>query len=132
MDKESKKITLGVKQLSSNPWNEIEAMFPTGSVISGVVTKITAFGAFVELQNGIEGLIHVSELSEKPFAKIEDILSIGDTVSAKVIKLDPDHKKVSLSVKEYLADEHRDDAVDDSLDLNNDSLACVDNKEKEK
>lgn len=68
-------------------------MFPTGSVISGVVTKITAFGAFVELQNGIEGLIHVSELSEKPFSKIEDIISIGDSVSAKVIKLDPDHKR---------------------------------------
>lgn len=66
VDKESKKITLGVKQLTPNPWDEIEAMFPVGSDISGVVTKITAFGAFVELQNGIEGLIHVSELSEKP------------------------------------------------------------------
>lgn len=54
------------------------------------------------MQNGIEGLIHVSELSEKPFAKIEDVLSIGDKVSAKVIKLDPDHKKVSLSIKEFL------------------------------
>ena len=103
VDKESKKITLGVKQLTPNPWDEIEAMFPVGSDISGVVTKITAFGAFVELQNGIEGLIHVSELSEKPFSKIEDILSIGDKVSAKVIKLDPDHKKVSLSIKEFLA-----------------------------
>ncbi|EPP37723.1 30S ribosomal protein S1 [Chlamydia avium] len=133
VDKESKKITLGVKQLSSNPWNEIEAMFPTGSVISGVVTKITAFGAFVELQNGIEGLIHVSELSEKPFAKIEDILSIGETVSAKVIKLDPDHKKVSLSVKEYLADENHDnDHVDvDSL-ISEDDLVCSDKKKKEK
>ena len=103
VDKESKKITLGVKQLTPNPWDEIEAMFPVGSDISGVVTKITAFGAFVELQNGIEGLIHVSELSEKSFSKIEDILSIGDKVSAKVIKLDPDHKKVSLSIKEFLA-----------------------------
>lgn len=69
VDKESKKITLGVKQLSANPWDEIEAMFPAGSDISGVVTKITAFGAFVELQNGIEGLIHVSELSEKLLQK---------------------------------------------------------------
>ncbi len=103
VDKESKKITLGVKQLTPNPWDEIEAMFPVGSDISGIVTKITAFGAFVELQNGIEGLIHVSELSDKPFAKIEEILSIGDKVSAKVIKLDPDHKKVSLSIKEFLA-----------------------------
>ncbi|WP_348664013.1 30S ribosomal protein S1 [Chlamydia vaughanii] len=132
VDKESKKITLGVKQLSSNPWNEIEAMFPTGSVISGVVTKITAFGAFVELQNGIEGLIHVSELSEKPFAKIEDIISIGDSVSAKVIKLDPDHKKVSLSVKEYLADEQRDRMGSDFSNLDLDDLVCSDKKKKGK
>lgn len=101
VDKESKKITLGVKQLSSNPWKEIEIMFPTGSEVSGVITKITAFGAFVELQNGIEGLIHVSELSDKPFTKIEDVISIGDTVKAKVLKLDPEHKKVSLSLKDH-------------------------------
>ncbi|SGA01621.1 30S ribosomal protein S1 [Chlamydia abortus] len=132
VDKESKKITLGVKQLSSNPWNEIEEMFPTGSVISGVVTKITAFGAFVELQNGIEGLIHVSELSEKPFSKIEDIISIGDSVSAKVIKLDPDHKKVSLSVKEYLADKQYDQTDTDIDDLDLEDLVSSDKKKKGK
>ncbi|ADZ18320.1 ribosomal protein S1 [Chlamydia psittaci 04DC42] len=132
VDKESKKITLGVKQLSSNPWNEIEEMFPTGSVISGVVTKITAFGAFVELQNGIEGLIHVSELSEKPFSKIEDIISIGDSVSAKVIKLDPDHKKVSLSVKEYLADKQHDQTDTDIDDLDLEDLVGSDKKKKGK
>ncbi|CAG9046676.1 30S ribosomal protein S1 [Chlamydia abortus] len=132
VDKESKKITLGVKQLSSNPWNEIEEMFPTGSVISGVVTKITAFGAFVELQNGIEGLIHVSELSEKPFSKIEDIISIGDSVSAKVIKLDPDHKKVSLSVKEYLADKQHDQTDTDIDDLDVEDLVSSDKKKKGK
>ncbi|MEF9497178.1 MULTISPECIES: 30S ribosomal protein S1 [Chlamydia] len=132
VDKESKKITLGVKQLSSNPWNEIEEMFPTGSNISGVVTKITAFGAFVELQNGIEGLIHVSELSEKPFSKIEDIISIGDSVSAKVIKLDPDHKKVSLSVKEYLADKQHDHMDTDLNNLDLEDLVGSDKKKKGK
>ncbi|AAD18464.1 ribosomal protein S1 [Chlamydia pneumoniae TW-183] len=131
VDKESKKITLGVKQLSSNPWNEIEAMFPAGTVISGVVTKITAFGAFVELQNGIEGLIHVSELSDKPFAKIEDIISIGENVSAKVIKLDPDHKKVSLSVKEYLADNAYDQDSRTELDFK-DSQGPKERKKKGK
>lgn len=131
VDKESKKITLGVKQLSTNPWNEIEEMFPTGSVISGVVTKITAFGAFVELQNGIEGLIHVSELSEKPFAKIEDIISIGDHVSAKVIKLDPDHKKVSLSVKEYLSQSNYSSKEIDLSDIEEDLIGS-DKKKKGK
>ncbi|MFZ0565126.1 MAG: 30S ribosomal protein S1 [Chlamydiales bacterium] len=102
IDKESKKIALGVKQLSSNPWEEIEKSIPVGSTVKGSVKKITAFGAFVELDNGIEGLIHVTELSDQAFAKVEDVISVDDTVTAKVIKLDPEHKKVSLSIKEYL------------------------------
>ncbi|MCH9626394.1 MAG: 30S ribosomal protein S1 [Chlamydiales bacterium] len=101
VDKESKKITLGVKQLSTNPWEQIEKTIPVGTLVKGTVTKITAFGAFVELDNGIEGLIHVTELSDQAFAKVEDVIAVGDPVSAKVIKLDPEHKKVSLSVKEY-------------------------------
>ncbi len=114
VDKESKKITLGVKQLSTNPWESIEKTIPVGSLVSGKVTKVTAFGAFVELDNGIEGLIHVTELSDQPFAKVEDVISSGDDITAKVIKLDPEHKKVSLSVKEYLIEQNqvnRDDIV---------------------
>ncbi len=114
IDKESKKITLGIKQLSSNPWERIESTFPVGSFVKGKVTKVTAFGAFVELENGIEGLIHVSELSDQPFAKVEDIISSGDSVTAKVMKLDPEHKKVSLSIKEFLIDQNqvnRDDIL---------------------
>lgn len=114
VDKESKKITLGVKQLSTNPWEEIEKTIPVESIVTGKVTKITAFGAFVELENGIEGLIHVTELSDQAFAKVEDIISVGDKVSAKVIKLDPEHKKVSLSIKEFLIERdhiNRDDIV---------------------
>lgn len=114
VDKESKKITLGVKQLSQNPWEEIEKTIPAGTLVKGTVTKITAFGAFVELDNGIEGLIHVTELSDKAFAKVEDIISVGDHVSAKVIKLDPEHKKVSLSIREYLI-EHTQENHDDII-----------------
>lgn len=114
VDKESKKITLGVKQLSTNPWETIERSIPVGSLVSGKVTKITAFGAFVELDNGMEALIHVTELSDQAFGKVEDVLSVGDTVTAKVIKLDPDHKKVALSIKEYLIESNqmnRDDII---------------------
>ncbi len=78
MDKESKKITLGVKQLSNNPWENIEKTMPVGSLVKGKVSKITAFGAFVELENGIEGLIHVTELSDQAFGKVEDVVSKGD------------------------------------------------------
>lgn len=117
VDKESKKITLGVKQLSSNPWESIEKTVPIGTLVHGVVTKTTAFGAFVELDNGIEALIHVTELSDQPFGKVEDVIAKGDKVSAKVIKLDPEHKKLALSIKEYLIEKtqvNHDDIVVDS------------------
>jgi len=106
VDKESKKITLGVKQLSTNPWETIEKTMPVGSLVKGIVTKTTAFGAFVELPNGIEALVHVTELSDQPFGKVEDIVSKGQEVTAKVIKLDPEHKKIALSIKEYLIDKN--------------------------
>lgn len=114
VDKESKKITLGIKQLSPNPWENIEKTLSTGSLVSGTISKITAFGAFVELENGIEGLIHVNELSDQAFGKVEDVVNKGDKITAKVIKIDPEHKKIALSVKEYLIDHNqcnRDDIV---------------------
>lgn len=114
VDKQSKKITLGVKQLSQNPWDNIEKTIPVGTVLKGVVTKITAFGAFVELENGIEGLIHVTELSDQAFGKVEDVVNKGGEVTVKVIKLDREHKKIALSLKEVLIDKNqinRDDIV---------------------
>ncbi len=114
VDKESKKITLGVKQLSHNPWESIEKTMPVGTLVKGIVSKITAFGAFVELPNGIEALVHVTELSDQPFGKVEDVVNKGEEVTAKVIKLDPEHKKIALSIKEYLIDKNkvnRDDIV---------------------
>lgn len=123
VDKESKKITLGVKQLSNNPWESIEKTMPVGSLVKGIVTKITAFGAFVELDSGIEGLIHVTELSDQTFGKVEDVVSKGDNVTAKVIKLDPEHKKIALSIKEYLIDENQ---------TSHDEIVLTPNKRKKK
>jgi len=117
VDRESKKVTLGIKQLGDNPWESIEKILPVGSVVKGVVSKITAFGAFVQLQNGLEeleGLVHVTELSDRAFGKVEEIVSIDDEVYVKVIKLDSEHKKISLSIKDYLVEknkENRDDII---------------------
>ncbi len=104
VDRQSKKITLGVKQLSQNPWDNIEKTMPVGALVKGIVTKITAFGAFIELESGIEGLIHVTELSDQAFGKVEDVVNKGDEVSVKVIKLDREHKKIALSLKDVLID----------------------------
>lgn len=123
VDKESKKITLGVKQLSNNPWESIEKTMPVGTLVKGKVSKITAFGAFVELDSGIEGLIHVTELSDQAFGKVEDIVSKGDEVTAKVIKLDPEHKKIALSIKEYLIDTNQ---------CNHDDIVVTTTKRKKK
>lgn len=114
VDKESKKITLGIKQLTENPWESIESTMPIGSLVEGKVTKIAAFGAFVELENGIEALIHVTELSDQAFGKVEDVVKKGDSVTAKVVKLDSENKKIALSIKEYLVEQNqcnRDDIV---------------------
>ncbi len=114
VDKESKKITLGVKHLTENPWDTIEKKMPVGSIVKGKVTKITAFGAFVKLDNGIEGLVHVSELSDQAFRKVEDVVSENSEIQAKVLKIDREHKRVSLSIKEFLIDTNqldRDDII---------------------
>lgn len=134
VDKESKKITLGIKQLSTNPWESIEKTMPVGSLVQGKVTKITAFGAFVELDSGIEGLIHVTELSDQAFGKVEDVVAKGDDVVAKVIKLDPEHKKIALSIKEYLVEKNqynRDDIVVSSAKRKNTDEDEEENEEEQ-
>ncbi|NGX33015.1 MAG: hypothetical protein K1060chlam4_01074, partial [Candidatus Anoxychlamydiales bacterium] len=108
VDKESKKITLGIKQLSENPWESIEKTMPIGTTVKGVVKKITAFGIFVQLENHVDGLIHINELSDQPIGKIEDIVSVGDPITARVLKIDTENKKISLSMK---TDGKKDDIV---------------------
>ncbi len=128
VDKDSKKITLGLKQLVENPWHSLEQQVPIGSSVTGTVTKITAFGAFLELENGMEALIHVTELSSKPFGKVEDIISKGETLTAKVIKIDPEHKKIALSLKEDSLGGALDDIVTTSS--HQDDLPSEDEEEK--
>ena len=101
IDRESRKITLGIKQLTENPWESIEKSLPAGTPVKGKVVKVTAFGAFVELEeSGLEALVHVTELSNKSFSKVEEIVSEGDTIEARVVKVDSEHKKISLSMKD--------------------------------
>jgi small subunit ribosomal protein S1 len=94
---EEKKISLGIKQLTQNPWEEIEKHYPVGSTVQGKVSKITNFGAFVKLPSGVEGLVHVSELSGSE--KIEDVLKLGETREFKVIKVSPEEHKLGLSMR---------------------------------
>lgn len=103
VDKEHKRISLGLKQLTPDPWlNEIPQKYAVGTVVSGKIVKIANFGVFVELENGIEGLVHVSELSLEPVEKIEDAIKLGEVKTMKVIKLDSEERKMGLSIRAYL------------------------------
>lgn len=99
IDKDNKKISLGIKQLSQDPWEAIEQEYPVGKVIEGEVSKITNFGAFVKLPTGIEGLVHISELADQPVEKVEDVLKVGQRTSFRVINVNKNERKLGLSLR---------------------------------
>ncbi len=105
VDPEKKKISLGLKQLQPEPWDSVPSTFTVGERITGTVTRLTDFGAFVELQPGIEGLIHVSEMSwVKKVRKPSDMLKTGDSVEAVILSISPEEKRISLGLKQALGD----------------------------
>jgi small subunit ribosomal protein S1 len=99
LDPENRKISLGIKQLEKDPWSNVADEYKVGDIIEGSVSKITNFGAFVKLSTGIEGLVHISELSEAEVAKVDDLLKVGQTAKFKVIKVSPEERKLGLSLK---------------------------------
>jgi small subunit ribosomal protein S1 len=126
VDADSQRISLGMKQLATDPWDEIETHFKIGDMVKGKVSKITSYGAFVELDNDIDGLVHISQISEDRVEKIKDVLNADDEVTARVIKIDKDDRRIGLSIKaanysdEDLAKERQAfDNVTGSEDLTN-------------
>ncbi|MFH1655595.1 MAG: 30S ribosomal protein S1 [Candidatus Omnitrophota bacterium] len=103
-DKESSKISLGLKQRTPDPWGDIENKFPVGSKVKGKVVNIVPYGAFVELEKGIEGLVHYSEISwQKRSVNPQDLFAIGDMVEVQVLNVDKDSKRISLSIRQLEA-----------------------------
>lgn len=101
VDKEKKRVALGMKQLAADPWlKDIPAKYAMGDIVKGRVTKITNFGAFVELEPGVEGLLHISELAEKKVSDPQEVVSIGDELEVKIIRLDVAQRKLGLSLKQ--------------------------------
>ena len=99
IDPAQQRISLGMKQLVDDPWTNIEQIFRLGDTVEGKVSKLASFGAFVELSNGIEGLIHISQLSEQRVEKVKDVLKVGDVVKARVLKIDAEERRIGLSLK---------------------------------
>ncbi len=100
VDKENEKFTLGVKQLTEDPWSQVPSKYPVGCTLEGLVTNITDFGLFVEVEEGIEGLVHVSEISHKKIKNPSEMFKEGVTIQAKVIHVSADERRLGLSIKQ--------------------------------
>ena len=107
VDKENEKFTLGVKQLADDPWNHVPSKYPVGAIITGTVTNITDFGLFVEVEEGIEGLVHVSEISTKKVKDPAELFKEGVPIQAKVIHVSADERRLGLSIKQLKEEEER-------------------------
>ncbi|MFH1771835.1 MAG: S1 RNA-binding domain-containing protein [Candidatus Omnitrophota bacterium] len=104
-DREKGKVSLGLKQTTPDPWMEIDRKYPVSSTVTGRITNIQNYGVFVELEKGIEGLVHISEVSwAKRFINLFEMFAIGDAVEAKVIGVEPRERKISLSIKQLEKD----------------------------
>ncbi|MEG0774527.1 30S ribosomal protein S1 [Clostridium sp.] len=102
LDKENKRIGLSLKKTIDDPWNTINNNIKVGDIVSGNVVKITNFGAFVEIYEGIEGLVHLNEITEENITKVEDKIKIGDKVKVKILDINSENKRISLSIKDAI------------------------------
>lgn len=96
---DQQRISLGLKQNEEDPWANIDELYKVGDIVTGKVSKVTAFGAFIELSNKIDGLIHISQISKDHVERVKDMLNVGDEVEARVIKVDNDERRIGLSIK---------------------------------
>ena len=99
IDSSNQRISLGLKQAQEDPWKEIVSRYPVGIKVSGKVTKTSSFGAFVEIEDGIDGLVHISQISDDHVEKVKDVLSVGDEIEARVVKVDASEHRIGLSIK---------------------------------
>ncbi len=99
IDREKRKVSLGARQLTASPWDDVETKYPIGATVTGKVARITDFGAFVELEQAIEGLIHISELSTSRVRRVADVVQLGATVEVKILSVDREQRRIGLSLK---------------------------------
>ena len=117
VDIDAQRISLGIKQLSIDPWEEIENHFKIGDVIEAKVSKVTSYGAFIELDNDIDGLVHISQISEEHVENIKDVINEGDVVSSRVVKIDKNERRIGLSIK--AANYSEEDLAKEQANLDN-------------
>ena len=117
VDQQRRRIALGLKQMADDPWStDIPQRYKTGDIVKGTVTKITNFGVFVGLEDGLEGLLHISELSEDKIENAEDVVKVGDPLEVKILRVDTDERKIGLSKKRvgWSSDREAEEAGDEA------------------
>jgi small subunit ribosomal protein S1 len=100
LDRENKRISLGLKQAQPDPWSTVAQRYPMGSRVTGKVVRLTDFGAFVELEAGVDGLLHISQMASRPIGRPDELVSVGDELTLLVIRVDPTERRIGLSLKE--------------------------------
>ena len=121
VDKENERLSLGLKQMELDPWTQVQTKYHVGQDVHVKVVKVTNFGAFAELEDGVEGLIHLSELSREKITDPEEVVSVGQELDAKIIKVDVETRKIGLSVRAFMEDNEHQDV----LDVNRQATATV-------
>ncbi|RMF97574.1 MAG: 30S ribosomal protein S1 [Candidatus Schekmanbacteria bacterium] len=112
IDRENERVSLSLKHLEPDPWEEAVEKYKVGDIIKGKIIKFANFGAFIEIEDGVEGLIHISELSTKNVDKPEDAVTLGEEVEAKIIRIDSEEKKIGLSIRELLEEREKKEITD--------------------
>ena len=112
VDKENERLSLGLKQMELDPWTQVQTKYHVGQDVRVKVVKVTNFGAFAELEDGVEGLIHLSELSREKVTDPEEVVSVGQELDAKIIKIDVETRKIGLSVRAFMEDNERQEVLD--------------------
>ena len=107
IDRENKRISLGLKQIQPDPWTTVAQRYPMGSRVTGKVVRLTDFGAFVELEPGVDGLLHISQMSNRPIATPDEIVNVGDELALLVIRVDPNERRIGLCLKELAPRDRR-------------------------
>jgi small subunit ribosomal protein S1 len=100
IDRDQKRISLGLKQIQPDPWTTVAQRYPMGSRVTGKVVRLTDFGAFIELEAGVDGLLHISQMSNRPIGRPDEVVSVGDELTLLVIRVDPNERRIGLSLKE--------------------------------
>jgi small subunit ribosomal protein S1 len=103
VDRDNKRISLGLKQIQPDPWESVSQRYPMGSRVTGKIVRLTDFGAFVELEPGVDGLLHISQMSSRPIASPSDLVNVGDELTLMVIRVDPNERRIGLSLKDLAA-----------------------------